>query len=477
MEENPGRETPPATTVKATVREDIVRPILADLQEIRSRPVVESGQTTNPECAPSADVLLHSDCSDLEVRYNNSCVFVLNMQSTFDFEIRPVADGLRQLFVEVRQSGRVIAREMPMVLPRRGSPISFGLNYTPRTHAGKVSFTIVVGYRKGGQRKVYAAYRTHTIHSAKEDPRRVCENLVVEVKNNIQQGHAGDMRVDQSFNGLREALRQRDSIEIDKEFLGLINSRPFWTSLALAECAPDSVPLGPSPGPARRQQLELRHDDGTRIVILTQPFVRIGRHRDCEILARLLDNTGRELREESMSISQYHALIEWSSGHCRLKDGGQYPKDGWRRSTAGLWVDGKRIPANGEFNFVQGQEHRITLGDPGVAAANHYELSARLWSAADLPGSSPACQDVELSPHTPVCLVLRRLHGPNWIYLALRSRASLASADSRCGNACVCVRQETLYLSDGHSCEALAPGRAVRVGSLSFQVIDAQNTG
>ena len=167
--------------------------------------VAEPAAATEPSTSRGS---LPSDCPDLEVSYNNSCVFVLDMQSTFDFRVRPLGDGIRELYVEVQQSGRVIARETPMVRPRRGAWLDFSLNYTPsNTRPGKAAFSIVVCYRKGDQLRVYAAYRTHTIYSGKEDPRRVCENLMVEVKNNIQQGHAGDLRVDQSFDSLREALR------------------------------------------------------------------------------------------------------------------------------------------------------------------------------------------------------------------------------------------------------------------------------
>jgi len=435
--------------------------------------VAESpAQSLRPERTASSDLLPANESLDLDVRYNNSCVFVLNMQSTFDFEIQPLADGIKNLFVEVRQSSQVLARETPMVVPRRGSTIAFGLNYTPRhTHSGKVSFTILVGYRKNGQQRVFAAYRTHTIHSGKEDPRRVCENLVVEVKNNIHQGHAGDLKVDQSFDGLREALRQHNPIEIDKEFLGLINARPIWTSLPLAECEPDAVLFGAAPAsPTRRQRLDLQAEDGTRLGLLTQTSVRIGRHRDCEILARLLDGNGQELRAESSAISQYHALIDWNQDHCQLKDGGHYPEGGWRRSTAGVWVDGKPMSSKGEFTFVPGREHRITLGDPAVAAASRYELSARLWSARDLAPFYPAGHEGGASPQSPVCLVLRRLNGPGWVYLVLRSGAALAWADPRLNGVCVGLYQGALHWSEGQLSEPLVAGRSVRAGALNFQV-------
>ena len=440
-------------------------------------PTLARFETVPAPAAPPAEAPRQDDCSDLEVRYNNSCVFVLNMQSTFDFEIRPLADGLKGLFVEVRQSGQVIARETPMVLPRRGALLSFGLNYTPRhAHAGKVSFTIVVGYRKGPTQRVYAAYRTHTIHSGKEDPRRVCESLVVEVKNNIQQGHAGDLRVDQSFNGLREALRERSSIAVDKEFLELINAQPFWTPLALAECADDSVAgLGAVPAAVQSARLELRAQD-LSLHLLAQASIRIGRQRDCEILARARDASGRELRTESLRLSQYHALIEWQEDHCRLRDGGYYPDQGWRASTAGVWIDGQRVASGSTFTFAPGREYRLTLAEPANRLPAGFELAARLWLVKDLPQMRPGCPACGAAPDAPACLVLRRLGNSPVTCLLLRQGAALAWAEPRCGGTCVCVRQGGLHFSDGQACDWLAPGRSLRAGSLNFQVLDAPAT-
>ncbi len=481
--EFPALENSPALTDALAPQGSLADQLVTSLEALVTGAGSEVGLPVNRPAAqadtvgaPPTEVATPNDCPDLEVRYNNSCVFVLNMQSTFDFEIRPLTDGIKGLFVEVRQSGQVIARETPMVLPRRGTPITFGLNYTPRnTHAGKVSFTIVVGYRMGQQQRVYAAYRTHTIHSGKEDPRRVCESLVVEVKNNIQQGHAGDLRVDQSFNGLREALRERSTIAVDKEFLDLINARSFWTTLALAECADDSVPgFGPGPAPKiiRSLQLELRAPDGLSLYLLAQTSIRIGRRRDCEILARARDAAGQDLRAESLRISQYHALIEWAGEHCVLKDGGLYPDKGWCASKAGVWIDGKRIATDGEFTFAPGREYRLTLAEPTAEVPATFELAARLWLVKDLPRMRPGCPDRDATPDAPACLAVRRLGEPRLGYLLLRQGASLAWAEPRCGGACACVRQGGLHFSDGHSCDWLVPGRTIRTGTVDFQVLE-----
>ena len=420
------------------------------------------------ETVPPAD----SDCADLEVRYNTRCVFVLNMQSTFDFEIRPLADGLTGLFVEVRQDGQIITNGAPRMLPRRNQVLRLPLNYTPRnTHAGKASFELLVRYRKGPQAFLFGTYQSHAIYSGKEDPRQVCESLVVEVKNNIQQGHAGDLKVDQSFNGLREALRERNTIALDQEFLQIINTRPFWVVLPLAECADD--PAG-GPGAGRVQQperLELRSTETGTIHLLRQPSIWIGRERKAEIMARVLSVSGQQLLEESRRLHRYHPKIEWQGNRCQLLDVSFSPEDNRVGPSAnGVCVDGTRLAPGGEFNFAPGREYRITLVKPEPDRHLGYELSARLWLARELPRLRPGCPDLRAAGDAPACLVLRRLQGPPETHVLLRTAVSLAWVDSRCGSACLCLRDSVIHFSDGQGCDHLYPGRVVRAGGVSFQV-------
>jgi len=268
------------------------------------------------------------------------------------------------------------------------------------------------------------------------------------------------------------SLHQHNSLEIDRDFMSLIEKDPIWTFMPLAECDPGTVVISAPKkiNPITRpQQVELKSDEGTKIYVTTQTKVRIGRNSKCEILGRVLDKAGQELRAPSLKISQFHAQIEWNHLDCRLKDGGNSDK-GWQPSTHGVWVDGRRLPMGGEFNFISGQEYRISLGDYNDGPDNRFELSARLWSAKDLPESKSACQDAQLSPNSPVCLLLRRLTGPECNYLIVRSCAALAWADYRCGQSCVGLRQGVLHFCEGRTCELLVTGQVVHAGSLNFQV-------
>lgn len=397
------------------------------------------------------------------------------MQSTFDFVLRPLVDGLRNLFIEVRQSGLTIAKETPLAIPKRGVPLSLSLNYTPRnTLAGKVSFTIVIGYYKDGKPRMYSACRTHTIYSGKEDVQQVCDSLVVEVKNNIQQGHAADLRVDQNFRELREALRRRNSIELDKEFIELINARPFWTPLILAECTPDALSTTTfSNNIPQYKRLILQSAEGIQIHIISDPIVRLGRNRSCEIVTRVLGVNERELEQESLRISKFHSQIQWQGNQCILRDGGTYPDKGWRPSKIGLFVNGKQIPPGGELVFVPGQQYRVSFGED---LPNAFVFNARLYAMSEMKQRQTTCPHLLISQQSPVCLVLQRLQGPKWFYLILRYCALLDWLDNSFGNTCICTYSGGFQFNDGHTCDWIVPGQNLRAGTAIFRVLDSQKT-
>jgi pSer/pThr/pTyr-binding forkhead associated (FHA) protein len=285
------------------------------------------------------------------------------------------------------------------------------------------------------------------------------------------------VRVDQSFKELRELVKGRSGMEIDRDFLHLINTRPYWAPLALAECATE-VDAGADAERrtvGRPGRLALESACGARVHLLTDARAQIGRSRDCEILARVLDDAGRQLDEPSRRISRYHACLEWEAESCRIVDRG-YHADAkvWKPSASGTWVDGRRLAAGGEFRFAPGREYQVALGDPAAAGGPVFQFAARLWLARDVPNVRPGCPDLRGAPDAPACLALRRVGGPPEHYLLVRRAASLAWVDARCGAACVCARLDGLHFSDGHGCDPLIPGRTVRAGSLDLRVTAAK---
>jgi hypothetical protein len=415
-----------------------------------------------------------SDCTDLEVHYNNNCVFVLNMQSTFDLEIRPQVNGIRDFFVEVRQSGRCLMRERPMALLKRGMRMPLSLNYTPHnTSPGSVAFNIVVGYKLNGQPRLYAATRKHTLHSGKEDPRRVCESLVIEVKNNIQQGHAGDIKVDQDFKELKELLGRHDSLALDKQFIGLINQRPIWTPLPLAECEADAVDQAGGPVVSLPQRLLLQSTTGGRDFFLSlRRRLQLGRARECDVVTRIEDAGGQENREASTRLSRYHACVEWRDNHAVLVDRGFYPgKKQGRPSVTGVWVEGKRLGTGSEISLRPGRDYEVSLGDPASAG---FALSLRVWTVGELPHPGSDCaMQFGHSPEEPACVVVQPARSfTNKCHALMRHGLCLGWMDVQGGNACLCKQGGGLRLCTDQGQTWLAVGQLIHTDKADYQVLD-----
>ena len=180
-------------------------------------------------------------------------------------------------------------------------------------------------------------------------------------------------------------LRRRER-NARPEKLQLIGAR--FGAAALRECAEE--PLGGG-GPAPRlEHLLLRRAEGAAIHLLLPDKVRIGRARDCEILARVLDPAGRQVTEPSLRIGRYHACVEWQSGKCQIRDGGYYAEERrWRPSASGVWIDGQRLAAGREFALAPGRDYRLALAASGQDGSAGVELSLRMWLRG-LPWFAPA---------------------------------------------------------------------------------------
>lgn len=413
----------------------------------------------------------------MEVHYNNNCVFVLNMQSTFDLEIRPLVDGIRDFFVEVRQSGHCLMRERPMAALKRGMRVPLSMNYTPHnTSPGSVAFNLVVGYKLNGQPKIFSVTRKHTLHNGKEDPRRVCESLVIEVKNNIQQGHAGDIKVDQDFKELKNLLGRKEGLALDKEFIELINQRPIWTPLPLAECeagAVDSVG-GPDffqpPTPARF--LLKSATDGRELLLSLQPRLQMGRSRECEVVTRIEDASGREDREASTRLSRYHACVEWRNHQAILQDRGFYPGEAQGRpSAAGVWVDGQRLTAGGELVLWPGLDYTVSLSNP---TAGGFILRLRVWTMAELPPLGGGCATPRPAPDEPACVVVQPVTAlVNKSYALVRHALCLDWLNPQSGNVFICKQPGGLRLFSEQGQTWLAAGQLIHAGKTDYQVLDS----
>jgi hypothetical protein len=68
---------------------------------------------------------------------------------------------------------------------------------------------------------------------------RLSSNSVLKIPSSGS--NAADTKVTQNFDGMVNSLLQRNSLEIDRDFMSLIDKDPIWTYMPLAECDPGTV--------------------------------------------------------------------------------------------------------------------------------------------------------------------------------------------------------------------------------------------
>jgi hypothetical protein len=241
----------------------------------------------------------------------------------------------------------------------------------------------------------------------------------------------------------------------------------------LRECyADDRDGIAPPAPAAVRQDLAL-DIEGPRLYLLAMNRVRVGRCKECEVVARVVTDTGIELRDASLRISQQHAYFEFSGGGFRLVDKGFDAKKGtWRPSTLGTFIDGGRLqPDGGEKRLAPGATHRITFASSDVGDPEVFGLEARVWTVEEARRDAPACHR---SPpaEEPAALVLRRLHGPAEIHILLRHGLPLSLLRPDWRGICLCREDGGFRIHSRGTCEWLVPGKGLSAGGRSIKVME-----
>jgi hypothetical protein len=417
---------------------------------------------------PDSQAESESECTDLKVLYNNSCVFVLDRESTFDFQVTPQVVGVTDLTIEITKDDQLLKSKCPMAVLRRNVCADISLNYTPSDKAGKPCFDIYVEYRQNGVGKRYVTSSKHTIYRPNEDARAIFDKFVFEVKNNIQQGPAGDIKVDQHFQDVRELLRSNDPFDLDKKVLDLISARPLWTPLVLRKVGRERRPLPPPNLALKTLDLEIR---------LFFSDLRIGKADDCELVARVLKSDGRVHRDASLRISGFHARLEWRGNRPVLADGGFHPGEGdCRASLNGTWVDGDKVPSKGDFALSPGREHLATLagsGREGASGPGPFALRLRAWTLEELFKELPRQHAASFSAEERngiACIVAQAQKGR--FYVVLRRALYMGWLDPRCDGAWISRKDNDLHILRPVGSERLAADRRFRVGQIEFQVAE-----
>jgi hypothetical protein len=414
-----------------------------------------------------------SDCEHLHVLYNAGCVFVEGLTVPFEFRITPLADGVTEVFVEIRSGTQMQLRYESPYQVRRGMTMEMPVAFRPPQGVhGKVPFEIFIGYTVHDQEHRFLAHKKHTIYRAQEQMRRVIDNLHLEVRNDISQGNAADVNINQHFKELSQLVNPENPAR-ELEFVDI---PPLWQELPLQKCfyrppIGHGTPRAPAARPnARHPRLSLTAA-GLRLHLLSDQIVQMGRHGTNDIIARVADERGGFPEESNAAISRYHCRIEAGDSACRLIDGAYYPGEQCARaSTCGTFLDGVRItPAGGAVALPLNTDVKLTLAATETSGAGACGFSARVVTCgvtAPLLGFCPASDP----PGQLSCAILRALHRPHDTFVLLWKRLPLQLLDPALAGWCMCRLHDGFALKTAHGCEWLVPGATLTAAGRQIQV-------
>jgi|GEM_PF-5669602 len=381
----------------------------------------------------------------------------------FQFRVIPLRPGIKNLALEIRHHGLVVARDEPSWELTPNMEIDIPIGFRPALGSfGKVTFRVCVSYHLNGERRSFSNRLVFTIYRAQERAAKVLENLRIDITNNVTVDRAGDARVSNALNEMRELFRGRANDPISD--FNLYDTPEIWAPLVLWRESPDetSSPLGPHDTPPTEAvlgRISLRLDN-TRLHLISNSVIQIGRSSECDVVTRLpvSPNQPPGRLDPNYRISRFHCRIALENTGCCLFDKAWDPRERiYRPSTHGTYLDGQRVPSGGAVNLPEGRDALISLAGDGTAKDEACLLHVRLWKNGDW-NRPPRCAGREFNPDHCACLVLKPQFRPHDVYLLLWERIDLWTLREEWRGLCLCCRDKAFRIGLGDRCLWLVPG-------------------
>lgn len=319
------------------------------------------------------------------IEHDQGRVFMVGQTMNFRFALTPLVDALSNVFVAVvfEGCGRKVEIKQLNWIPCKGERRELrNINFSA-PEAGSLGFSFYFGFRHEGMEHVLEADGEYKVWPSFSRAQDVIRNLEINIQNS---GHAADF----DLSGIREQLRPDERLEeiIDK----LHRMPPRWSALRLYgsnwrppridRMAPGILaPVelkGCPPVSVQADRLTLRTGDQC-VHLLSGDRIRLGKNRQNDVVTRLFEN-GQSSSSINSKISRYHCTIEREGEKCFVVDRGDYPEDGARPSAYGVFLDGRRIPANGRSEIKANKQFRLTLAGADSALQGVLGFDLETWS-------------------------------------------------------------------------------------------------
>ena len=446
----------------------------------RSTSAEETARPQAPQASRPEGKRKKNQCTDLEVRYNVSRVFVDGVVMSFDLLITPLVEDLSEICVDVHvrdaRHRDYHDRQCVMEIPEKDEELEVSINFLPPSGMhGRISFTFYVTYRKDDDVRWFLAHQKHWIFPPHEKARVAIDRLQIDLSTKIIQGDVADATVNQRLDSLKDLADAITEKNDTAEWLATIDLPEVWESLPLRRCRPPTGDGGlpprptrptlspPQPGQAARcRQLTLQNAH-ERVQLVAGDRNQFGRNRKNTLVIRRAEVLRNQ--EEHSRISRFHFRLERRSNEVWIVDrasaGGGRPA---RASAYGTYIDESRIAPGKEARIFPSRTHRIGLagGSDGDPDAMLLEMTLYTCGASELSGSE---YPESVDPSEPACLFIRRKDNIPEFYLVVWRYARLSLINSKQPPGWIWRSQDAFAWRDGDDCLWLEPGVTCTAGT------------